>query len=202
MVQTLADLFNVSKLSPPYSKVQGIQNTGAEPFQFGDIAMGITGGWGFRSFKDVKFHWAAAAIPWSAANTDVLFTDPYMVFKGTKHPKEAMQFIKYLTNSDSMASYIKNVGFTPSNPDFLGTWYSQYAKITGMSANDLTTLVAGARKYGKESPNHLIVNFSAIHNYMKPNCIEPAFFGHRTAAAALSACVAPINAILQQNTGQ
>ena len=200
-IQDVADLFNVSKVSPPYSKVQGISNTGAEPFQFGDIAMEVTGGWGFRSFKNVKFHWGAAAIPGAPSNKDTLFTDPYMVYKGTKHAAEAMQFIKYLTNKDSMLAYVKAVGFTPSNPDFLGTWYSQYAALTGQSVADLTTLVAGARKYGQESPNHLIVNFSAIHNYMKPNCIEPIFFGHKTAATALAACEAPVNAILQQNTG-
>src|SRR5260370_11019452 len=105
-----------------------------------------------------------------------------MVAKTSKNPLEVMKFIKFLTNSDSMASYVKYVDFTPSNPQYLGSWYALNSKITGMSVSDLTTLVVGARKYGFESPNHLIVNFSQIENTQKANYVAPIFYGHETAA--------------------
>jgi len=53
----------------------------------------------------MKFHWAAAAYPRWGSNKDVLFTDPYMVYKNTKHSKDALEFIKFLTNKTSMTSY-------------------------------------------------------------------------------------------------
>lgn len=200
--QQNGDFFNVTKISPPYSKVKQINDTGAgDAFQLGDVAMHSTGGWGFRNYGTVSFHWAAAALPWRVRNTDILFTDPYMVSKTTKYPKEALEFIQFLTNKDSMTSYIKNVGFTPSNPDNLGLWYSQYSKITGMSVADLQTLVAGARKYGIESPNHLIVNFSQIVNTMQ-KYIDAIYFGKGTAASELSTAQTQINAILAQTNGQ
>jgi len=196
----LASYYTTLKLSPPYSKVKQIGNTGGDPFQSGNVAMYTTGGWGFRNYLTAKFHWGAAPMPWQATNKDVLFTDPYMVSKTTKSPEAALTFISFLTNSDSMTSYIQHVGFTPSNTAYLGAWYKQYSKITSMSAADLTTLVVGARKYGQESPNHLIDNFSQIDNAMVP-FIDKMYYGQGTAATVLPQMQSAINAILAQNAG-
>ncbi len=192
--------FFKTKIAPPYSTVKQIGNTGADPFQYGNIAMETTGGWDFRQLLDVKFHWAAAAMPWLVTNRDTLFTDPYMVAKATKHPMEDMEFIQYLTNSSSMSSYVKSVGFTPANPQFLGQWYTQYSKITGQSAEDLRTLVGGGRKYGTESPNHLVDSFSQIHNAMVPY-MDKIFYAQGSASSILSQEQKAIDAILQQNNG-
>jgi multiple sugar transport system substrate-binding protein len=99
-----------------------------------------------------------------------------------------------------MTAYIKNVGFTPSNPDNLGLWYSQYSQITGMSVADLKTLVAGARKYGIESPNHLIVNFSQISNTLQ-KYLDAIYYGQGTVTKELTAAQAAVNAIVAQNAG-
>ena len=199
--QQNADNYLTLKVSPTYSKVKQISNSGSEPFQFGNVAMESTGGWGFRNFRTAKFHWAAAAYPYRVTNTDVLFTDPYFVNKKTKYPKEAMQFIAYLTGKDAMTSYIKNVGFTPSNPDNLGLWYSTYQGITGMSQKDLTTLVSGARKYGVESPNHLIVNFSQITNTGLQPYLDQIYYGKASVASSLQQAQSKVNSILAQSAG-
>jgi multiple sugar transport system substrate-binding protein len=196
----IASYYTTLKLSPPFSKVKQIGNTGGDPFQSGNVAMYTTGGWGFRNYLTSKFHWAAAPIPWQASNKDTLFTDPYMVAKTTKNPTAALTFIAFLTNNDSMTSYIKAVGFTPSNTAFLGAWYAQYSKITGMSIANLKTLVVGARKYGQESPNHLIDNFSQIVNAMTP-FTDKINYGQGTAASVLPQMQSAINAILTQNAG-
>lgn len=198
-LQSIQDLFK-THVSPSYSSVKQISNTGNDPFQYGNIAMETTGGWDFRNNRTVKFHWAAGAMPWKVSNRDTLFTDPYMMSKSSKHPMEAMQFIQYLTNAQSMESYVKGVGFTPSNPDFLGQWYSQYSTITGMSKENLQTLVLGGRKYGFESPNHLIDSFSQIHNAMQP-FMDKIFYVQGSAASILAQEQTAIDAILQQNNG-
>jgi multiple sugar transport system substrate-binding protein len=196
---TEASYFNTLKISPPYSKVKAIGNTGGDPFQFGNVAMYMTGGWGFRNYLSANFHWAAAAFPLWKTRTDVLFTDPYMVYKHTKYPVQAMEFIKFLTNPQSMASYIKMVGFTPANPADLTTWYDQYSKITGMSVADLQTLVAGARANGKESMNHLIDNSSQFINTWQ-TYIDKIYYGQGTAASVLPQAQTALNAIVAQNS--
>jgi len=199
--QENADYFNTIKISPPYSKVKQISNTGGDAFQLGDVAFYTTGGWGFRNYLTAKFHWGAAALPWRTKNTDILFTDPYFVSKTCKNPVAAIQFIKFLTNNDSMTSYIKGVGFTPANNDYLTAWYAQYSKVTGMSVASLQQLVAGARKYGVESPNHLIRNFSQISNTMQ-KYLDKIYYGQGTAATVMPQAESAIDAILAQTSGQ
>ncbi len=195
--QQMADWANKSHIAPSYSDQKSAGNNAIDLFSTGKIAMEFTGGWGFRNYNSVTFHWGAAAMPTLKSNKDVLFTDPYMMYKGTAHPKEAFQFIKFLTNSDSMNSYVREVSFTPSNPDFLGQWYQLNAKRTGQSVADLTTLVAGARANGQESPNHLIVNFSEIHNRMVQDT-DPIFFGQKTAKDQMPTVQDDITTVLQQ----
>jgi multiple sugar transport system substrate-binding protein len=199
----IADWDNSSKLglSPSESEQIAIGNTGVEPFVVGNVAMGMTGGWGFRNYLTARFHWAAAAIPWTSEQLakggprDTLFTDPYMIYKKTKNPEAVFKFIQYLTNHDSMVNYIKSVGFTPSNPDYLGLWYQQFSQVTGMPVENLKTLVAGARKYGFESPNHLIVNFATIEHTMTQG-IQGILLGNKPVHAGLLQVQSDVDKIL------
>jgi len=194
--QQMADWANKSKIAPTYSDQKSIANQGLDNFMTGNVAMIFTGGWGFRNYNAVKFHWAAAPLPYLKSNKDILFTDPYMLYKNTKHPAEAFQFIKFLTGRDSMTSYVKEVSFTPSNPDYLGLWYQTNGQRTGQTAEQLKTLVAGARANGQESPNHLIVNFSELHNKMQ-NDLDPIFFGQKTAKQQMPVAEQDANSVVQ-----
>jgi len=173
-------------LSPSESEQIAIGNTGAAPFVSGNIAMAMTGGWGFRDYLTARFHWGAAAIPWRKGSLRAtLFTDPYMVYKNTKNPEAVFKFIQFLTNNTSMTNYIKGVGFTPSDPGHLTQWYTQYAAVTGMSVENLKTLVTGSRKYGFESPNHLIVNFATIEHTMTQD-LQAVLLGSKSVDAGLA----------------
>jgi multiple sugar transport system substrate-binding protein len=192
----MADWYNKSKIAPAYSDLKSASNNGIDLFTTGKIAMEPTGGWGFRNYNSASFHWAAAALPYNATDKDVLFTDPYMLYKNTKHPAEAFEFIKFLTSKPAMESYVREVTFTPSNPDYLGLWYTQVAARTGLTREQLQTLIIGARAHGVESPNHLIVNFSEIVNKMTQDT-DPIFFGSKPAASQLQVTQSDIDNVLQ-----
>ena len=194
--QQLAGFYTKSKIAPAYSDIKAASNNGIDLFTTGKIAMEPTGGWGFRNYNSASFHWAAAALPYYASDKDVLFTDPYMLYKNTKHPAEAFEFIKFLTSKPAMESYVREVTFTPSNPDYLGLWYKNVSARTGMTQEQLQTLITGARAHGFESPNHLIVNFSEIVNRMTQDT-DAIFFGSKTAASQLQVTQTDINNIVQ-----
>jgi len=195
LFQQIGDWANKSKIAPSYSDQKAVSNQGLDNFMTGNVGMILTGGWGFRNYNSVKFRWGAAPLPYLKSNKDVLFTDPYMLYKKSKHPAEAFQFIKFLTSRAPMEAYVKQVSFTPSNPDFLGNWYKLNAQRTGMTAEQLQTLLAGSRKYGQESPNHLVVHFSQIHNTMQQD-IDPIWFGQKTAKDQMPTVEQDIQAIL------
>ena len=194
--QQMADWYTKSKIAPAYSDVKSASNNGIDLFTTGKIAMEPTGGWGFRNYNNASFRWAAAAMPYDATNRDVLFTDPYMLYKHTQHPAEAFEFIKFLTSKPAMESYVREVTFTPSNPDYLGLWYKQVSARTGMTQEQLQTLITGARAHGFESPNHLIVNFSEIYNRGVQDT-DPIFYGSKTAASQLQVTQTDLDNILQ-----
>jgi hypothetical protein len=95
-----------------------------------------------------------------------------------------------------MESYVREVTFTPANPDYLGLWYQTVSAKTGLTQEQLQTLISGARAHGFESPNHLIVNFSEIVNRMKQDT-DPIFFGSKSAASQLQVTQSDIDNILQ-----
>jgi multiple sugar transport system substrate-binding protein len=196
LYQQLASFYTKSKIAPPYSDVNSVNNNGLDIFTTGKIAIEPNGGWGFRTFNNVTFHWAAGALPYDVTDKDVLFTDPYMLYKHTQHPAEAFEFIKFLTSKPAMESYVREVTFTPANPDYLGLWYQTVSAKTGLTQEQLQTLISGARAHGFESPNHLIVNFSEIVNRMKQDT-DPIFFGSKSAASQLQVTQSDIDNILQ-----
>ena len=55
----------------------------------------------------------------------------------------------------------------------------------------------GARANGQESPNHLIVNFSEIHNRMVQDT-DPIFFGQKTAKDQMPTVQDDVTSVLQQ----
>ena len=95
-------------------------NTGLDN---GTIASWISAVWGqgviSGNAKDTSGQWAAATIPqWTAgAKTTAMWGGSAIsVIAGTKHPKEANEFAQwYLTNQQSLAIGVQQIGWYPSN---------------------------------------------------------------------------------------
>ncbi|PLR86592.1 extracellular solute-binding protein, partial [Bacillus sp. V33-4] len=78
-------------------------------FQKGNIAMNIIGDWHVAQLRQaekegtLKFDWDVAPIPHPegvAKNTSLALPVSIMMNKNTEHPKEAFEFLKYMTGKD------------------------------------------------------------------------------------------------------
>ncbi len=195
--QQLGDWYTKSHITPPYTEQQAANNQGLDLFMSGKVAMILTGGWGFRNYNTASFHWAAAALPTIKTNTDATFTDSYVISKTTQHPKETFDFIKFLTGKSAMESYVNEVAFTPANQDYLDTWYSHVSSTTGMSTQDLKTLVSGAVAHGQPSPDHVIVHFGEMYSKMTQD-LQPLWLGTTTATQQLPVVQQDIQQVITQ----
>jgi hypothetical protein len=164
--------------------------------------MQMTGDWAFGMLAQANIPFGAAAYPWFTANKPVVFTDPWMVYAKSKQPVEALKFIKFLVTDPVVApAYIQLSGFTPANPAYAASWYNKYSKATGQSVADLTKLQLGSHKYGEESENHTIGDYSEIDNTLQ-KYYDAIFSLQDSAASLLPQAQTALNAVLQRAFGQ
>ncbi|SDE23118.1 raffinose/stachyose/melibiose transport system substrate-binding protein [Paenibacillus sp. UNCCL117] len=71
---------------------------------------------GFRFFKDLPFEWGffqMPAIEGGAGDPNIMTGAPegFMISAKTKHPKEAMAFLKFLTSKENGVKYVKDTNY-------------------------------------------------------------------------------------------
>lgn len=71
---------------------------------------------GFRFFKDLPFEWGFFQLPpieGAAGDQEIVTGAPegFMISAQSKHPDEAMKFLKYLISSDNAAKYVKETNY-------------------------------------------------------------------------------------------
>lgn len=198
--QTLADQTFKDKVSPPPAFLQGLA-AGSDPFLSGKIAMTVEGAWALSGTNDVPFKVGVAAIPLglNPKARDVLYTDPYVVFKNSKHPEEAYQFIQFLAekeNQDKMITY--SGGNPPANVNSIDTYCSFFKSI---DQKDMKSVINGGLKYGEEDLEHLVVNSAAIHDLLT-NELQPVMYGSKKASDVTADLSKKLNDLLAQTNAK
>lgn len=167
------------KVSPTTEWSKSVAGQNGDPFVAGKIGMSVGGSWNLAGANDFPFKVGVAAVP-RGGNDKVrstLYVDPLMILKGSKHPKEAFEWIKYLVTADVQEKSIElSGGNPPVNTQAAEAYYQHFE---GVDPQDIKNVYEGAIKYGFESYNHLITNYSQI-NDMFINEMQPIESGHKT----------------------
>lgn len=168
-------------------------------FTGGKIGMSMTGVWGFWNFQPAKFHWAAAPLPKFATNKDVIFTDPWMMSKASKHPQEAWQFVQWLSDPNHGAkTYMETSGAVPPWSQLLPEWAQDAHKIMpSLTTDQLTQLAQGSISHGQESINHLAIGYGQYESVIS-NVLSPVYTNKETPAAALDQLQQQLNATIKK----
>jgi multiple sugar transport system substrate-binding protein len=180
--QKLSDLIFKDKISPTDSIVQGLGGQSGESFTSGKIAMKPAGAWILSGTNELPFKVGVAAIP-NAGNDkirDTLYVDPLFILKGSKNPKAAYEWIKFNLEPDIQEKMIElSGGNPPSNMKAFEKYCSFFPNI---DPGDLKKVYEGGIKYGTESYNHLINNYSQIWTIVK-NETDPCLLTGKSTAA-------------------
>ncbi|SDX55925.1 sugar ABC transporter substrate-binding protein [Paenibacillus sp. CF384] len=151
------------KVSPTPAFSKSVSGQFGDPFLSGKIAMSVVGSWSLAASSDFNFKVGVAAVPQGPNENvrSVLYVDPLFVLKDSKHPKEALEWIKYLITTDVQKKSIElSGGNPPVNQAAAETYYNNFE---GIDPAQIKQVFDGAYKYGFESYNHLISNYSQIN---------------------------------------
>lgn len=183
------------KVSPTATWTKAVAGQNGDAFVVGKVAMSVTGSWNLSGSNEFSFKTGVAAVPWGG-NPEVrgpLFVDPLFILKDSKHPKEAYEWIKYLISTDVQ---IKSIELSGGNPPANQKAAEAYFKnFDGIDPNDIKKVYDGAIKYGYESYNHLITNYSQI-NDLFINELQPADNGDKPIEAVLPVVEAKLKKLL------
>jgi len=158
------------------------------------VAMNLTGVWGWWQTIP-NFKWAVAALPYGApGRKDVIFTDPWMMSSKTAHPQEAWTFLKYLVSPEVQTTWSKVTNAPPVRTSLLDSWYKQFPSMT---PDQVKEVFQGSLKYGRESPNHLLVRFDQLDQVVGA-ALDPITNNKATAADTLPAANVKLIATLKQ----
>lgn len=190
------DLIWKDKVMPDNQFRKAVAGDGGDPFATGKIGMSVAGAWILASVKEYSFKVGVAAVPIGYNNKarDVLYIDPLLILKDSKHPKEAYEWIKYQLNKSVQEKAIELSGGTPpSNQQAAEKYFNLFAPA--IDPKDLKKVVDGGLKYGIESYNHLIANYTEILNIVN-NEMDPLDNGKKTVEDVSPEIDKKVNALL------
>ncbi len=165
--QRIADLAFADGVSPNPATLNAMTGSNdSDPLLTGRIAMEVEGAWGLSGLNDLPFRVGVAAVPVGGNDKarDVLFTDPYFILKGSKHPEEAFKFISFMAEPEIQQKMIEySEGNPPSSVLALDTYYNYFKDV---DPKELKNVITGGLQYGVEDVEHLITGSGQIHNLL------------------------------------
>lgn len=182
-LQWQQDIVYKYHIAPNPSEVSAI-GTG---FLSGKVGMSITGEWGFTSYQPAKFNFAVAPLPRFQTNKDVIFTDPWMLAKASKHPQEAWTFLQWLADpAKGEKGYIAASGSLPPWQQLTPAWTESVHKfMPSLSTEQLKEVAQGSFAHGQESINHLAIGYGQYDSVIA-NVLAPVFSGKKDPTTALN----------------
>ncbi|MCC3377437.1 sugar ABC transporter substrate-binding protein [Cohnella sp. REN36] len=156
-------LIHDQKVAPTPAFSKSVSGQFGDPFLSGKIGMSVVGSWSLAASSEFNFKVGVAAVP-QGPNPNVrsvLYVDPLFILKDSKHPKEALEWIKYLITTEVQEKSIELSGGNPPVNQKAAEKY--YGSFEGIEPAQIKQVYDGAYKYGFESYNHLIDNYSQIN---------------------------------------
>jgi multiple sugar transport system substrate-binding protein len=117
----------------------------------------------------LRFRWGMAAQPMGEARTSIVYTDLWFVGAKSKHPREAWEFVKYLSSAPVQKSYVEIADLPPARISALGPYVQRMAGFSGFqSAQEIFLALMGGQQYGRELWLTLVDSSEQLRRLIEP----------------------------------
>ncbi len=197
--QAGVDLIYKDKVAPPPAQVDAISAAG-DPFRSGKVAMSMSGGWGFWGYRNfTTFKWGAAAIPWVATNTTILWPDANMIAKVSKVANAAWKLLEYVSVGEGLKGFIQATEEQPAPRSSWDDWYALFQDKVPLE--ELKAGMEGSVKYGRIPHSHTMAESDRMDTILTQQ-FDSLWLGEKSAKEVASAAEAEVNKALAGNCGK
>lgn len=186
-LQRIADLYLVHHVSPqPSSSTTALSTSlGSEK-----VVMATDGQWNVGTYlgPDANFEYGVGVLPYMKEKVTICTGGPNVVFSSTKHPKEAMEWLKWYAQEENAWDLIQAGTWMPT----LESWYTEDAKISKWIENpnfpdrDMykSAVVDYAREHSR-STSWYYVSATDVFNSVLDTALSYIWTGDMTAQQAI-----------------
>lgn len=158
-----ADLRNKYNVAP--KKAESASETMAQMFLQGKLALQVSGRWLVPKYlSDAKFNWGVINFPSGDAGSVVpLDASGWAISKNSKHKKEAMRLIEFLSSKDSINKFSKSGLIVPARIDVAEDEFLNHQ--SSIQNTKMAHVFVDVIKNSKPTP--VSINYSEIQDKLK-----------------------------------
>ncbi|MCB0058759.1 MAG: sugar ABC transporter substrate-binding protein [Caldilineaceae bacterium] len=196
-MQKLADLVFVQNVNPAGTAMQALGMSNTQMLETGKLAMAIDGSWALSWMYKIEPTLGTGVLPGMAAKTGTdMQAHLHSAFSATKHPKEAWQWVRFLSTPFYQTQFCKIGLWLPSQKDLmteegLQTWITEGVHPEGYV--DITTKFVP--QYGRVL--YMPPGWAEAAQILQPG-FDKLFIGDATAEEAMAEVVPDANKVLQE----
>jgi len=189
VIQKIADLINKQKVMP-YTSPSSTSQAGlpAPPVMLanGQLGFYITGQWELLDIAKMNFPMGIGALPIFKKPAQMYISGASVIFKSTKHPKEAWLLYKWMMTPDKTLNLYSSGLWMPTK----ASWYSDPADLAQWTDNpahppEYKTAVIDSMKIAETIPEVRVKNYTQIVNECVNPQLDRVWLGEITARDAL-----------------
>lgn len=184
-IQKMADLINVHHVSPTPG-TQQMPTAAATALLSQQVAMVIDGTWDLLTIGITKeqsgLDFGVGVLPKMKSLATTSVGTPIVIFKSSKHVKEAEDFLKYIMDPTNALPLMQSGLWLPNelqwykDPTFISKWVDN----TRHPAEYKSAVVDFARDYAKQLPVYYIPQFQKMDDVIEP-ALNQVWLGQKTA---------------------
>ncbi|KHL97427.1 ABC transporter substrate-binding protein [Paenibacillus sp. IHB B 3415] len=197
-IQKIADLINVHHVAPSPVQASSIPAP-ATALQSRKVAMVIDGSWNHLDLSKANIDWGVGVLPVLKDYKTFFLGGSLIIFKSSKHPKEAWEFSKFLTDPQNVLELHQGLWMPQlkqwyEDPKLVDSWANE--ELPGRPAGFQDAVMRSTYEHAESSAENNVRNFVEIDAAVTAG-LDQVWLGTKTAAEAMNEVEAKIKPLIK-----